>query len=101
MKNASAEYVSADAFYLLPGFIDRFFSFGLLECILFVQHLVHLQTAATAKVQGLTVEFFCDRVLCISFCAAMVAFDRVYHSITCPYENEGMTLATASPRKTV
>jgi hypothetical protein len=31
----------------------------------------------------------------------MVAFDRVYHSITCPYENEGITLATASPRKTV
>jgi hypothetical protein len=72
-----------------------------LERIFFVQHLVYLQTAATAKVQSLAVEFLCDRVLCISFCAAMVAFDCVYHNITCPYENEGITLATASPRKTV
>jgi hypothetical protein len=31
----------------------------------------------------------------------MVAFDCIYHNITCPYENDGMTFATASPRKTV
>jgi hypothetical protein len=101
MKNAPAEINSAGAFYLLTRLIGRLFNFGLLSRIFFVQQLIDLQTAATAKVQSLAVEFLCDRVLCISVCAAMIAFDCVYHSITCPYENEGMTLATASPRRTV
>jgi len=66
-----------------------------------MQHFVDPQTAVAAKVQSLAVEFLCDHIFGISHCAAMVAFDRVYHSITCPYENEGMTFATASPRKIV
>jgi hypothetical protein len=79
----------------------RLFILGLLEGSLLVQQLVYLQTAAATKVQSLAIELFCDHILCIRFCAAMVAFDRIYHNITCPYENDGMTLATASPRKTV
>jgi hypothetical protein len=84
----------------MPLYIGLF-SLGLLKWSLFVQQLVYLQTTAATEIQSLAVKFFCDHVFCICFCAAMVAFDRTYHNITCPYENDGMTFATASPRKTV
>ena len=86
---------------LFAVFLIHLLDLGWAGRVFFVQHFIYLQTTAATEIQCLAVKLFCDHIFRICFCAAMVAFDRIYHSITCPYENDGITFATANPRRMV